>query len=144
MARDLDGVIRYRKHIVDEKRRALGELLRQEDYLIQAREMLERQMREEAAIAAADSRGAGLGYGLYVARAHQRRDQIAAALAETRRRVEQAQDEVRESFKELKTFEIAQESRDTRERAERDHKEQQSLDEIGLELHRRRAAKPGG
>lgn len=143
MARDLKGVIRYRKHVVDEKRRALGELLRQEDYLLQAQRMLEEQMREEAAIAAADARGAGQSYGLYVGRAHQRRDQILAALAETRRRIELAQDAVRESFKELKTFEIAQDNREIKERAERERKDQQILDAIGIELHRRRGPRLG-
>lgn len=141
MSRDLHGVIRYRKHLVDEKRRALADLLRQEDYLLQAQAMLAEQMQHEAEVAASDSMGAGLGYALYIRQAQERRDAILAALAETRRRVDAAQDEVRESFKELKTFEIAQENRDATERQEADHKEQLGLDAIGIELHRRR--KPG-
>lgn len=144
MPRDLHGVIRYRKHVVDEKRRALGELLRQEDYLRGSLVALDEEMQREAQIAASDSRGAGIGYGFYIQRAKDRRDALIAAIEEMGRRVDKAQEEVRESFKELKTFEIAQENRDEAERQERETKAQQTLDGIALDLHRRRGSTLGG
>jgi flagellar export protein FliJ len=143
MAKGLLGVIRYRKHVVDEKRRKLGDLLRQEDYLLRALGDLEAQMRQEAEAAASDIQGAGRTYALYIQRAHERRDTILAALAETRRHVARAQDEVRDSFKDLKTLEIAQENRETTARREAEHKEQIVLDDIGLDLYRRRDRGPG-
>lgn len=144
MPRDLTGVIRYRKHIVDEKRRALGELLRQDDLLRQSLSDLETEMRREADIAGADSQGVGIGYGYYLQRAKERRDSLSAAIQELARRIDKAQEEVRESFKELKTFEIAQENRDEAERQEREAKDQQALDGIAIDQHRRKGTRLRG
>ncbi len=137
---DLKTIIRVRKWEVDEKRRELGALLAEEAALLSRRTALDEEVLAENACAREHVREADFTLGSYAARAHSRRLQLDAALAEANRRVEAARDELAQMFKDLKTFELAQEARDEAERKERDRKEQVVMDEIGLELFRRKEA----
>lgn len=138
MGQDLHAVIRLRKWEVDEKRRELGTLLAEQEAVIQRRAALDEEIRQENACASAHVGEADFTLGDYAKRAHARRQQLDHAVAEANRRVEEARDQLAEMFKDLKTFELAQEAREEAERKERDHKEQVKMDEIGLELFRRR------
>lgn len=139
MAQDLHAVIRLRKWEIDEKRRELATLLAEEDAVRERRAALDEEIRQENACARAHVREADFTLGSYAQRAHGRRLQLDHAIAEAARRVEAARDELAEMFKDLKTFELAQEAREEAERKEREHKEQVKMDEIGLELFRRRS-----
>lgn len=138
MGQDLHAVIRLRKWEIDEKRRELGALLAEQETVVQRRAALDDEIRQENACASAHVGEADFTLGSYAQRAHSRRLQLDHAIAEAERRVEEARDELAEMFKDLKTFELAQEAREEAERKEREHKEQVKLDEIGLELFRRR------
>lgn len=138
MARDLKGVIRLRKWELDEKRRALGELLRKEEGLMEALVKFDEEMQAESRAASAHAVEGGMTFGNYAVAAKARRVQVEQWLDETRDQIEKARDDLADSFKEFKTFEIAQENRETAERKERDAKAQKALDEIALNIFRRR------
>ncbi len=138
MARDLKGVIRYRKWELDEKRRALGELLRKEQGLIDALDKFEQEMIAESKAASAHAAEGGITFGTYAFAAKARREQVELWLAQAREQVEIAREDLAQGFKEFKTFEIAQENRDKVEQQERDAKTQKALDEMALNIHRRK------
>jgi flagellar export protein FliJ len=138
MARDLKGVIRFRKWELDEKRRALGELLRNEQGLIDALEKFEEEMVNEAKAATQNAVEGGITFGTYAVAAKARREQVELWLADVRQQIEIARDDLAQSFKEFKTFEIAQENRDREALKERESKAQKTLDEIALTIHRRK------
>lgn len=138
MPRDLRGVIRLRKWEVDEKRRRMAEFLRQEAAILERRRLLEEEIARENAFAAGHVRESGATFGNYAARVRQRRLQLDAALDKVRGLIEEVRNELGDVFRELKTYELAQEARDEREHRERERKEQILLDELGLELYRRR------
>lgn len=136
---DLDGVIRVRKWELDEKRRALGQLLDQELRALDAIERHRQDMDDQARMAAQDSLGAGMGYGMWLKKARKKSEALDRALRQIREAIERARDDMAEAFKELKTLEIAQEARLEAARMERERKEQIALDEMGIEMHRRGA-----
>lgn len=138
MAQDLHAVIRLRKWEIDEKRRELSVLLSEQEAVVQRRAALDEEILRENDCARSHVGEADFTLGDYAKRAHSRRQQLDHAIAEADRRVEEARDQLTEMFKDLKTFELAQEARDEAERKEREHKEQVKMDEIGLELFRRR------
>lgn len=60
-----------------------------------------------------------------------------------RAEIVRAREELAEAYNELKTFEITQRERDRRAQEERDKKEQAFLDEVGLNIHRRKDKQDG-
>ncbi len=137
---DLHTLIRLRKWDVDEKQRALAVLLRQEEEVIERQAALEAEVENEITFTAtlpADQRGT---LAAYLKRCDDFRQRLMEILAEVRRQVAVAQNELAESYRRLKTFEVTQDAREAAEAAEENRQEQMELDEIGLTLHRRRAS----
>lgn len=135
----LHTLIRVRKWEVDEKQRAVGLLLRDEEKIIEFQAGLDRELEEEKALvsqSAANERGT---FEPYIRRWRQRRNNLDAALILIRRKIEEAREELAEAYRRLKTFEITQDQRDTAEEKEENRLEQISLDEMGIDLHRRKA-----
>lgn len=137
MSKGLHGVIRLHKWTVDEKRRALGQLLQREEEILRFQRLLQEELLREQTLARQDVTLAR-AFGQYLKLYSRRRDAIAQALVEVRQRIEAARQDLADAFLDLKTFELTQASRDRQEKLERDRKEQAMLDEIGLTLHRRR------
>jgi flagellar export protein FliJ len=137
MPRGLQGIIRFRRYQVDEARRALGILLGHATQLERLAGLLEREIADEQQTAAANPQEAGFGYGQYAARAIDRRTQLARARQELESRITQAQESVRQEFRSLKVFEIAQDNRETIERKDAERVQQAILDEIGSRLRHR-------
>jgi flagellar export protein FliJ len=122
---------------VDEKRRALAELERTEQDVLDRQQALRAEMlREQAAVR--ENPAFGITFGAYVQRYKDQQERLAQSLVNIRKAIEVARDDLSSAFKELKTYEITQANRDLRDKHERDRKEQEVLDEIGLTLHRRR------
>ncbi|MEO5374172.1 MAG: flagellar export protein FliJ [Alphaproteobacteria bacterium] len=138
MGKDLKSLIRFSKWGVDEKRRALGEMLRREAEVVEAQDQLEAELRHEQQVAAADMEGIGMVYSAYAHRYMARREDLAQTLANVQGLIAKAQDELAEAYRELKTYEISQANREKRQREEEGRRDQAVLDEIGLNLHRRR------
>lgn len=138
-AKGLKTLIRLSKFSVDEKRRVLTALQTREDQIIEEIRQGEEQLRHEQQLAAEDATGIGFSYGAFQQAWMRRRDLMHQALAAVRADIETARDELAEAFRELKTYEVTQANREKREREELDRKEQIFLDEIGLNMHRRKA-----
>lgn len=139
---DLKTLIRLHKWTLDEIQRKLGNLLRFESALLNRKELLKRQYDEEERIAG-DNQIAALTFGAYVDWYVKEKERVEQALEDNRREILKVRDELLEAFQELKTFEISQENRERREKEELERKMNRVLDEIGLNLYRRKKAGGG-
>lgn len=139
MARsDLETLIRLRKFEVDERQRAMAMLMRREEAVLSGLGALDKEKENEAALMSEVEIWAGSTFTAYLKHWETRRDQFAQALQQVRAQIEQARDELSDAYRRLKTFEITQEQRDEAETLEDNRLEQIELDEMGLELHRRK------
>ncbi|CCG42919.1 hypothetical protein [Magnetospirillum molischianum] len=134
----LATLIRLSKWAVDDKRRALTALQAREDEILADIDAAEARLIEEQRTAAEDATGVGFLYGAYARLWLDRRAQLDTMLAQIRAEIVRAGDELSEAFNQLKTYEITERERKRRATEERDRKEQAFLDEIGLNIHRRR------
>lgn len=137
-AKGLKTLIRLAKFDVDEKRRLLTALQNQEDQILQDIAQSEVRLRQEQELAARDATGIGFIYGAYHRAWMTQRQTLFARLATIREQIEIARDALAEAFRTQKTYEVTQANREKREREEADRKEQIFLDEIGLNMHRRK------
>lgn len=138
MAKGFQTLIRLHQFRVDEKRRALGELLGHVADLENQSTELESQILAEQDIARNAADNVGMYYGEYAAAAVQKRTNIAQAISSVEEHITVAQDEMRTEFKELKVYEISQDTLDSAETLKNNREEQAFLDEIGQESHRRK------
>lgn len=138
MAGNLHHLIRLREWTVDEKRRKLADLLELLSDLEDQGRRLEQELVEEQTIAGASPEEAGILYGNYARAVIERRQRIADSLASLEQEIARAREEVREAYRELKKFEVAQEARDRRQAEEEERRDRVFLDELGLQGHRRR------
>jgi flagellar export protein FliJ len=136
---DLKPLIRLRKYRVEEKQKVLAELFRQTELLEgRKRYLLDEMDREEQLANDADSVDAMFTFVSYAARVHAELDKLDIQIARMEPRILKAQDEMREAFSEQKKAEIIQEQREQEEEAEIARKENTNLDEIGVEVFRRK------
>ncbi len=135
---DLHTLIRIRKWDVDEKQRSLAVLLRQEESVMDRQAALEAEIKREMAFTAEAPTEQRFTLSAYLKRCEGYREQLGAILQEIRRRVAEAQEELAEAFRQLKPIEETQKMRDAEDEKEANRLEQEDLDEIGLNLHRRR------
>lgn len=143
MARgDLHNLIRLHEWQVDEKRRRLGELLRVLDDLENRLKRLEEEVVREQQVAAHDPSGAGFLYGNYAEAVIERREKLKESISRAEAEIARARDDLREAYRDLKKYEIAQRNRDQRAAAEAARKEQIVLDELGIQGYRQRLAPP--
>jgi len=138
MAKKLHTIIRYHQYQVDEKRRALGQLLGEVAALEQRASALEEEIIIEQKVASAEPEEAGYIYGAYAEAAIMRREYYADTISDVEKKISEAQEEVRQEFKDLKVFEITQNSRDEIENLEERRRDSALLDEIGQQSHQRR------
>jgi flagellar FliJ protein len=137
--KDLHTLIRLRKWDVDEKQRALAALLRHEEEVMARQAALEAEVQAEIVFAGQAPIDQRSTLAPYLKRSDEFRVRLAAALEEVRRQVAGAQENLAESYRRLKTFEITQDQRDAAEAAEENRLENIELNELGLNLHRRKS-----
>lgn len=136
---DLNPLIRLRKYRVEEKQKALAELFRQTELLEARKRILLGDMEREQAIAENSSNVEDMvAFAAYAARVYAGIEKLDIQIARLEPRILKAQDEMREAFSEQKKAEIIQEQRDKEEEAARAKKENTNLDEIGVEVFRRK------
>lgn len=138
MAKGLKSLIRLHDWDVDEKQRALTDLLNQIAVLEARARKLEEDLVKEQKIAAASPGEAGLYYGNFADMVIRLREQLAKAAADVDAQIAEARENLWEAYRELKKFETAQANRDARELAESNRLEQIQLDEIGIQGFLRR------
>ena len=142
MAKALHSLIRLHQHRVDEKRRELGGMIGVVTDLERQAESLEAQILSEQEIAKSAPDLAGVLYGNYAAHSILRREQFVAAIAEMEEKLAEAQEEMRQEYRDLKGYELTQEARDRDEALEEARVERAVLDEIGLNTHRQKSKYP--
>jgi flagellar protein FliJ len=136
MAKNLNTLIRLNEWNVDERRRELGQVLRALAELEDGLERLRQEVVKEqnAAMAAPDE--AGLFYGNYAQAVIGRRQKLNEGIQRMEAQIAAAREKLNEAYRELKKFEVAQKTRDAREAQELARRDQNVLDEIGLQLFR--------
>ena len=137
-AKGLKTLIRLAKWNVDEKQRVLVALQGREDEILAAIRQAEQSLVHEQQVASADAAGVGFAYAAFANAWLTRREQLMQMLEQVRAEIVRARDELADAFNQLKTYEITQKERERRAQAELDKKEQAFLDEIGLNIYRRR------
>jgi flagellar protein FliJ len=137
--RTLSTLIRMHRFQLDEKRRALTDLENLRADLIRQRDKMEAELASEQEIAKKVEVGA-FAYGGFARGVIARREKLAGSLAEIEARIAAAQSDVSAAFQDLKRHEIALAQRQRRQREEADRRAQIALDEISLDMHRRRSA----
>ena len=133
--KSLGTLIRLRKHNLDEARRELTALQQAVDAVNQAREDLDRELADESATARDDIE-ASYRYGNYLVTVRERHRLLDQQEHELQQKIALAEAAVREAFRDLKQFEIADAQRLEQERAEAGRQEQAALDEVALSAFR--------
>ena len=141
---DLDPLIRYRKHGVDERQRVLAELYRQTEELERQRQAVQEEMEKEMALATDMATAEAAAFlGRYLEGAKRKIRTLEKAIRQMETRIAVAQEDMRNAYAEMKKIEITQRSRTEREKAEINRKEGQELDDIAVEQYRRRLEEDG-
>ena len=138
MRDNLEALIRLHNFRVDEKRREIAGIITIIVDLEKQTNELDNRAHGERSVAEHSPNLAGVLFGNYVAQYLFKKEQFEVAIKELEAKLQAAQDELKDEFKELKGVEIAQETRDQFQRLERTRAEQNILDENGLDSYRRR------
>jgi flagellar export protein FliJ len=133
----LGSLVRVHTWALNEKRQTLVGLEELSDKLHQDLENLEAELRHEQSAAAGSVEGT-IAFPAYVAAALERRKKLRVSIANLDLGIEAAREEVREAFREVKKYEIAHDNHEKRERERIAKREQNELDELGVNLHRRK------
>lgn len=141
---ELKSLIRLKSHQLDQKKRALAELYKQRDEVQQRKDDMLEQMQKERQIADADGGiDTQMSYLRYAENVKMEIERIDQDLAKLDDRISKAQDIMRDAFAELKKIETVQERREQEEEDAQRKKEDQEMDEIGIEQHRRQNEEQG-
>ncbi|HEY8353048.1 MAG TPA: flagellar FliJ family protein [Sphingomonadales bacterium] len=132
----IQGMIRLHRWQADEKRRELAELEAMRDDLLARRAALEEEIRSEQS--QAQEAVVQFAYASYIRSALARRETLGHSIAEVERNLEIKREELAEAVRDLKKFETAAARRAERMREEAGRREQSALDEMSLNIHRRR------
>ncbi|MBU0799456.1 MAG: hypothetical protein KKA05_00490 [Alphaproteobacteria bacterium] len=136
---DLDPLIRFRKHTVDEKQKILSQLYRDAENLERQRQAIIDKMEREKKLAEEMNAPEALTYlGRYLEGARKKVKIYDAAIKKIEIRIVAAQEDIREAFAEQKKVEITQANRKAEEKKARDHKDDQEMDDIALDGFRRK------
>lgn len=133
----LESLIRLHRWQLDERRRQLADLDALAEKLRQEQARLAAEERSEQAVASA-SREAALTYGDYARQVIERRQKIEQSLASIQEQVALARENLAETYREVKRYEIASANRATQQRKRLARQQQRTLDEIGVDNYRRR------
>ena len=133
----LGRLVRYHRHILDEKRRELRALEEQAAAVETAIETLDDSVVQEQHVARQSSEALG-AYGRFARAALDRRAALLGALSEANQAVDAARDELLDVFAEVKRYEISLENQEREAREARERQLQGQIDESALNLYRRR------
>lgn len=133
---DLDGIIRFRKWELDEKRRELAVLFEERNAIEHRIDMLDREMIEQQSMK--DSDVGSVTLGAYIEGARKKRAWLLDDMRKKDAEIDAKQEVVSEAFRELKTMEIAGRRQKDRVRQELARQEQAELDDLGLKAYEKR------
>jgi flagellar FliJ protein len=132
----LESLIRLHRWQLDEQRRRVADI---EQLTTQLQAEMQRLDAEQTAEqqAAGQSQEASFAYGSYAGALIERRRKLAKSLAETEQQAVIAREALAEVFQEVKRYEIASAKRLLGQRVQADRLQQNNMDELGIEIHRR-------
>ena len=138
----LDNLVRISRWHLDEARQKLGDLERLEARLQDDVRRLDAQLAEEQT-AAQESEIARAAYPAYAEAQKLRRQRLERSIADIQNQIADAREAVAEAFRESKKYELARDNERARAKAKRDRAEAAQMDEMGLQLHRRKQGTGG-
>jgi flagellar export protein FliJ len=138
----MTGMIRLHKWQLDEKRRDMVELEKMKADLQQNLTDLQTELIAEQK-KVAESPVVSIAYAGYAQQVMVRRMNIVNSILEIDASIEEMKDHLADAFKELKKYEVVEQRERQRELAERDRRTQTELDEVAINMHRRRNQKLG-
>lgn len=136
MTNDLHTLIRLNEWTVDQRRRELGEVLASLASLEAGLKRLRKELIREQSVVRSSPEEAGFFYGNYAAAVINRREDLNQGILRMEEQVAEAREKLNEAYRDLKKYEIAQESRDAREARKLARREQETLNELGLQAYR--------
>lgn len=136
----LNSLVRVHQWELDEKRNKLADMERLLDKLQKDLTTIAQTYEAEKKIAVTSPEAAA-AFPSYAEAVKQRRTRIQDSVQALEVSIEEAREEVRQSFQELKKYQTAESNELRREEAKRAKREQQALDEVGLNLYRRKVAR---
>jgi flagellar protein FliJ len=139
---DLKGLIRLSRWQVDERRRELAALEEFAAQLDEQRRRLEAEDERERAAAAA-SPEAAFSYPAYARVMSVRRHKLQQSQAEVVGQVARARDALAQAFQDLKRYEVAAENRAKLAEQREARRQQQIMDDLGIEGFRRKTVGGG-
>ncbi|WP_340118588.1 flagellar FliJ family protein [Pelagibius sp. 7325] len=132
--------MRLHRWTLDEKRQKLAELERFRAKMIMNIESLEAELaREQAAAERSDITSISLP--AFIKATIDRRRKIENSIVEIDRSIAAAREEITQAFQEFKKYETAHGNHQRREALKQSRREQAAADELGIDLHRRQAAR---
>ncbi|MDP6351775.1 MAG: hypothetical protein QF926_09510 [Alphaproteobacteria bacterium] len=140
--RGLPTLIRMFKEVLDERRRHMSDLEYRRETLIAERVALERAILDEQGLATKAPEYL-FSYGPFADRSIRDREALEARKRAVEVEIETVGEQVSDAYRELKKYETALNLRQRREEAEAARRENNELDEIGLDMYRRRDAGAG-
>jgi len=138
VGKDIRSLIRLHDWEVDEKRRALGDLLGTASALEARAQQLEDDLVVEQKAASESPAEAGMYYGNFAEACIARREEFAKSIAEVETQILEAREILAEVYRELKKYEVVQANRDAAETAETARRDQIMLDELGIQAFLKR------
>ncbi len=133
----LKSLIRLSDAALNERRRELNAVEERELEIKRLLDELEEEKRREQKLARELEAGA-FAYSGYAQGAIRRRAELEKKLEALQPELERAREALSEAFQELKRYEIALDQRKKSEKVEAERKTTLMLDEISLNMHRRR------
>ena len=139
----LDQLIRLHRWRLDELRRHLTDVESLAAKLEEQRRRLDTDDKREQSLAGA-SPEAAFAYPAYARQLIERRRKLAQSQSEAAEQIAKAQAALAEAFQELKRYETAAANRVRQQQRREQTKQQQALDEIGIDRFRRRRRQERG
>ena len=131
-----ESLIRLNRFQVDERRRQVAELETMLEEFRRREHDLDQQVQAEQEKAGI-SDIAHYAYPMFAKSMRDRRENILQSINDVSLQLESAKDDLASAYRELKKYELIEESRKRRVRGKLARIEQQELDEVALALHRR-------
>lgn len=131
------NLIRVHQWKLDEKRQELSDLRDIHDDYVAQLVKLEQEMAREQEVAG-ENQDVGFSYAGYLQVARQRQGNLNSSLDELQNQIATAEDELADLFQELKKYEITRDLRDKRAKDERARKEQIAMDDLSIDIYRRK------
>jgi len=137
---NLHGLIKFKRHELDEKRQILAKLNDELSRLQEKKQKLLDDLAREKNLAAVDIEIAR-SFGPFLNKTLSRVEALDDDIHTKQREIQAATHVVQEAYLEVKKLEVTQEKRDTEENQRVAKIESNTLDEIGLETFRRNTEK---